>query len=195
MAETPAAPQAAPKKSSTLKKILIGIVVVIGGFLAVVAMQPAEFRVVRSTSIAAPPAAVFAQVNDFHHWDAWSPWAKIDPEMKQTFEGAPSGTGAVYTWTGNKDVGEGRMTVTESRPGELVRIRLDFIKPFEGTNTAEFTFKAEGAQTAVTWSMDGKKNFISKAICMFMDMDKMLGGQFEKGLAQMKAVVEAAPKK
>jgi hypothetical protein len=191
MAEAPAS----PKKGSMLKKILIGIIVVIGGFLIVVALQPAEFRVARSATISAPASAVFAQVNDFHNWDAWSPWAKLDPQMKQTYEGAPSGTGAVYTWAGNKDVGEGRMTMTESRPSELVRIRLDFLKPFEGTNIAEFAFKAEGSQTAVTWSMEGKKNFVSKAICMFMNMDRMLGGQFEKGLAQMKTVVETPPKK
>jgi len=192
MADAPAAP---PKKGSMLKKILIGIVVVIGGFLGIVAIQPAEFRVVRSATIAAAPAAVFAQVNDFHLWQAWSPWEKIDPQMKRTYEGAPSGTGAVYGWAGNNDVGEGRMTLEESRPSELVRIRLDFLKPFAATNTAEFAFKPEGGGTSVTWSMEGKKNFVSKAFCMFMDMDKMLGGQFEKGLAQMKAVVEAPAKK
>ena len=192
MADVPAAP---PKKGSMLKKILIGIVVVIGGFLGIVAIQPAEFRVVRSATIAAAPAAVFAQVNDFHLWQAWSPWEKIDPQMKRTYEGAPSGTGAVYGWAGNNDVGEGRMTLEESRPSELVRIRLDFLKPFAATNTAEFAFKPEGGGTSVTWSMEGKKNFVSKAFCMFMDMDKMLGGQFEKGLAQMKAVVEAPAKK
>lgn len=187
--------QPAPKKGSLLKKILVGIVVVIAVFLAVVAFQPAEFRVARSATIAAPPSAVFAQVNDFRRWEGWSPWAKIDPAMKQTFEGAPSGTGAVYAWSGNNEVGEGKMTVTESRPSELVRIRLDFLKPFPATNTAEFAFKPEGSGTSVTWSMEGKKNFVSKAVCLFMDMDKMLGGQFEKGLAQMKAVVEASPNK
>ena len=192
MVDAPAAPF---KKGSMLKKILIGVAVVIGGFLGVVAIQPAEFRVVRSATISAPPAAVFAQVNDFHQWEAWSPWEKVDPQMKRTYEGAPSGTGTVYAWAGNKDVGEGRMTITESRPAELVRIQLDFLKPFPATHAAEFTFKPEGGQTVVHWSMEGKKNFVSKAVCMFMNMDKMLGGQFEKGLAQMKSVVESAPKK
>jgi hypothetical protein len=191
MAEAPAT----PKKGSMLKKVLIGVVVVIGGFFGVVAIQPAEFRIVRSATMSAPPAAVFAQVNDFHNWQAWSPWAKIDPQMKQTYDGAPEGTGAVYSWVGNKEVGEGRMTVTESRPAEFVRIRLHFLKPFKATNTAEFSFKPEGDRTAVTWSMEGRKNFISKAVCMFMDMDKMVGGQFEQGLAQMKTIVESAPKK
>jgi len=191
MADAPAT----PKKGSMLKKVLIGIVVVIAGFLAVVAIQPAEFHITRSATIAAPPAAVFAQVNDFHNWEAWSPWEKIDPQMKRTYEGPLSGRDAVYGWVGNSEVGEGRMTLTESRPAELVRIRLEFLKPFPATNTAEFTFKPDGSGTAVTWSMDGKKNFVSKAFCLFMNMDKMIGGQFEKGLAQMKSIVEAPPKK
>jgi uncharacterized protein YndB with AHSA1/START domain len=177
------------------KKILIGLAAVIVVFAVVVALQPSEFRVVRSATIPAPPPAVFAQVNDFHHWNAWSPWAKLDPAMKQTYEGAPAGTGAIYTWTGNDDVGEGRMTVTESRPNELVRIKLEFLKPFAATNTTEFTFKPEGNQTAVTWAMIGEKNFISKAFSLFVSMDEMIGGDFDKGLAQMKAVAEAASTK
>lgn len=122
-----------------LKKILIALAVIVIVFVAVVAMQPSAFRISRTTTIAAPAAAVFAQVNDFHNWEAWSPWAKLDPAMKQTYEGAPAGTGAIYTWTGNKEVGEGRMTLTESRPNDLIRIKLEFLKPFEATNTAEFT--------------------------------------------------------
>jgi hypothetical protein len=176
-----------------LKKILIALAATILVFLTVVAMQPAEFRVVRSATIAAPAAAVFAQVNDFHKWEAWSPWAKIDPAMKQAYGGAGAGVGAMYTWTGNKEVGEGRMTVTESRPDEFIKIRLEFLKPFAATNTAEFTFKADGDRTAVTWSMTGRNNFVGKAICLFMNMDKMVGTEFEKGLAQIKSVVEAKP--
>jgi hypothetical protein len=114
--------------------------------------------------------------------------------MKKTHEGARAGAGAVYTWSGNNEVGEGRMTLTESRPNELVRIRLEFVKPFAATNTAEFTFKPEGDRTAVTWSMFGPNNFIAKAFGLFMNMDKLVGGDFEKGLAQMKAIAEAAPK-
>jgi len=144
--------------------------------------------------MAAPPATVFAQVNDFHKWEAWNPWAKIDPAMKETYEGAPAGVGAVYTWAGNNEVGTGRMTISESRPGELVRIKMEFLKPFAATHTAEFAFKPEGDGTAVTWSMFGKNDFLAKAMCLFMDMDKMGGGMFEKGLADMKAVAEAAPK-
>jgi len=134
-------------------------------------------------------------VNDFHNWEAWSPWAKLDPAAKATFEGPSTGTGAIFKWAGNKEVGEGSMTITESRPSDLIRIKLEFLRPFEATNSAEFTFKPEGNRTAVTWSMEGKNNFIAKAVCLFMNMDKMVGGQFEQGLAQMKAVVEAAPKK
>ena len=177
-----------------LKKILIVLAVIVVVIVVVVAMQPADFRVARSVTISAPPPAVFEQVNDFHKWEAWNPWGKIDPAMKQSYEGAPAGSGAIYTWIGNKEVGEGRMTITESRPSDLVRIKLEFIKPFQATNTAEFTFKPEGNLTAVTWSMSGENNFMAKAIHLFMNMDKMIGGQFEKGLTQIKSVAEAATK-
>jgi len=178
-----------------LKKILIAVGIIVVVFVIIVAMQPADYRIVRSASMSAPAPAVFAQVNDFHNWEAWSPWAKRDPAMKQTYEGAAAGTGAIYMWAGNKEVGEGRMTLTESRPSELIKINLEFIKPFASTCTSEFTFKPEGDQTGVSWSMAGKNNFIAKAFCMFMNMDKMVGGDFEKGLAKMKSVVESANKK
>jgi hypothetical protein len=177
-----------------LIKILIAVAVIVVVFIVVVAMQPSVFRVARSATMSAPAPAVFAQVNDFHKWEAWNPWGKIDPAMKQTYEGAPAGIGAIYTWVGNKNVGQGRMTLTESRSSDLIRIKLEFFKPFAGTNIAEFTFKPEGNQTAVTWSMTGKNNFMAKAIHLFMNMDKMIGGQFETGLAQMKSIVEAALK-
>ena len=177
-----------------LIKILIAVAVIVVVFIVVVAMQPSVFRVARSATMSAPAPAVFAQVNDFHKWEAWNPWGKIDPAMKQTYEGAPAGPGAIYTWVGNKNVGEGRMTLTESRPSDLIRIKLEFFKPFAGTHIAEFTFKPAGNQTAVTWSMTGKNNFMAKAIHLFMNMDKMIGGQFEMGLAQMKSIVEAALK-
>jgi uncharacterized protein YndB with AHSA1/START domain len=173
-----------------LLKILIPVAVIVLGFLVVVAMQPADFRVTRTATIAAPAAAVFAQVNDSHNWQAWSPWEKMDPAMKRTYEGAPVGRGAIYAWVGNKEVGEGRMTVTESRPNELIRIKLEFVKPFRATNVAEFSFEPRGDQTAVTWTMTGEKNFLTKAIHLFMNIDRMVGGSFETGLAQMKALVE-----
>ena len=125
----------------------------------VVAVQPSEFHVARTATIAAPPAAVFAQVNDFHRWEAWSPWAKIDPAAENSYEGSSAGKGAGFRWSGNSDVGEGSMTIAESRPSELIRIKLDFVRPFAGTNDVEFTFKPVGDQTAVTWTMDGRRTF------------------------------------
>jgi len=174
-----------------LVKIVAALAVIVIGFVAFVATRPSEYRVARTVTMAAPASAVFAQVNDFHRWGAWNPWAKIDPTMKQTYEGAPAGPGAVYTWAGNKEVGEGRMTVTESRPNDLVRINLEFLKPFAGRSTAEFTFRPEGDRTAVTWSMVGQANFIAKIIHLFVDMDTMIGGNFERGLADLKSIVEA----
>jgi uncharacterized protein YndB with AHSA1/START domain len=178
-----------------LNIILIAIAVIVVLFVVVVATRPVDYSVTRSGNISAPPAVVFAQVNELKKWEAWNPWGKIDPAMKLTYEGPPAGTGASYRWVGNNQVGEGSMTVTESRPDELVRFRLDFLKPFKGTSTAEFTFKSQGSQTAVTWSMSGKNNFMAKAIHLCVNMDKMIGGQFEKGLADLKSVAEAAGKK
>ena len=174
-----------------LIKSLIALAVIVVVFLAIVGTRPSEFRVARTATIVAPAPDVFAQVNDFRKWGAWNPWGKIDPAMKQAYEGAPAGVGAVYTWAGNNEVGEGRMTITESRPSELIRIAMDFQKPFRAISTAEFTFKPEGDRTVVTWSMRGHNNFVAKAVHLFMDMDKMIGGNFEKGLADMKSVVEA----
>jgi len=181
-----------------IKKILLyGIVVIvliIAIFCVVVAMQPAHYTVERSATINAPAPVVFAQVNDFHKWQAWSPWEKIDPNMKKEFSGAAAGNGAVYSWAGNNDVGEGRMTITDSRPSDLIKIKLEFVKPFTATNATDFTFTPQGNQTNVKWTMSGDNNFIAKAFSMFMNMDKMVGGDFEKGLAQMKTVSEAAAK-
>lgn len=177
-----------------LYKILIGIAAVVAVLVVFIAARPADFSVRRTAVVAAPAAVVFDQVNDFRKWSAWSPWAKLDPNMKVAFEGAPTGAGAVQHWVGNKQVGEGRATITDSKPGELVRMKLQFIKPFEAESTAEFAFKPEGAGTAVTWTMFGKNNFIGKAMGLVMDCEKMVGGQFEQGLAQLKAVAEAQKK-
>lgn len=170
--------------------ILAAIVVVL---VIVIAVQPSEFRITRSATIAGPAAVVFAQVNDFQKWQAWSPWAKLDPAAKNTFEGPAAGTGAIFRWAGNNDVGEGKMTIIESRPHELVRFRLEFYKPMAGVCDAEFTFKPVGDQTTVAWTMTGRNNFVAKAICLVMDMDQMVGGQFEKGLASIKSIVETTP--
>lgn len=177
-----------------LKVILISLGVIVVVLVAIVALQPAEFRVARSATMSAPAPVIFAQVNELQKWESWNPWQKIDPAMKLTFAGPPAGPGASYSWTGNNEVGEGRLTITESKPTDMVRIKLEFMKPFAATNTAEFTFKPEGDKTAVTWSMEGKNNFLAKAIHLCFNMDRMVGGQFEKGLADMKAVVEAPPK-
>ena len=134
-------------------------------------------------------------MNDLHTWQDFSPWAKLDPAAKVTFTGPQAGVGSAFTWAGNSEVGEGTMTITESRPAELVRFRLDFLKPMAGTSTADFTFKPTGNQTVVTWSMFGKNNFIGRAFCVFVDMDKMVGGQFEEGLAKLKTLSETAAKK
>lgn len=166
--------------------------VLIVAFIAVVALQSADFRIVRSKTLAAPTSAVFAQVNDFHHWDAWSPWAKLDPTMRQHFEGAQAGRGAIYRWNGNGQVGEGRMEILDSQPNKSVTIKLDFMKPFKATNQTLFTFAPQEDQTVVTWDMTGKKNFMSKAFHLLVNMDKMLGKQFEQGLTQMEAAAQAA---
>ena len=183
----------ARKQTSLFKRILLGLAVIAIAFVIIVAVQPSDFRITRTAKISAPAATVFEQVNDFRNWNAWSPWAKLDPEMKHTYEGASEGKGAVYTWAGNDDVEEGRMTIVESRPPEVVVLNLEFLKPFAATNVTEFSFVPEGDQTNVSWSMYGKRNFMMKAMCLFMDMDKMVGGDFEKGLVSMKSIVEAAP--
>ena len=175
-------------------KILMAVAAILVVLVVVIATRPSEFRVERSATMSAPAPVVFAQVNDFHKWEAWSPYAKRDPGMKKTFEGAPAGVGAIYAWSGNHEVGEGRTTIIESRPTELIRIKLEFVRPFVGTSTATFTFRPEGERTAVTWSLDGRNSLPAKARGLVMNMDKMIGDDFEKGLAQMKAIAEAAPR-
>jgi uncharacterized protein YndB with AHSA1/START domain len=170
--------------------VVVGIVVLLA---VTIATRPSEFRITRSATISAPPAEVFARVNDFHRWQEWSPWAKRDPNAKNSYEGSASGPGAIFRWSGNSQVGEGGMTILESRPNELILIKLEFLKPFKATNSAEFTFKPAGRDTAVTWSMSGRHNPMMKAFGLFMNLDKMVGGDFEKGLANLNAVVTSVP--
>ncbi len=177
-----------------IKIIFSAVAVIVVVLIVIVSMRPDEFRIVRSASISAPPAVVFAQVNDLHKWQEWSPWAKLDLTVKNTFEGPSAGTGAIFSWAGNNKVGEGRMTITESHPDDLVRFKLEFLKPFKANNTAEFTFRPEGNQTVVTWRMSGQNNFMCKVVGLFMNCDKMVGGDFEKGLASLRSVSEAAKK-
>jgi uncharacterized protein YndB with AHSA1/START domain len=177
-----------------IKKLLLGLVAIIVVFLVVAALQPSAFRVVRSATVAAPPAAVFEQINNLQNWNAWSPWAKLDPEAKNTFAGPPSGVGASFGWAGNSQVGEGKMTITESQPPERVVMRLEFVKPFAATSTTEFTLKPEGDKTSVTWSMAGQNNFVGKCMSLLMNCDKMVGGQFEQGFNNLRAIVEPKSK-
>jgi uncharacterized protein YndB with AHSA1/START domain len=171
--------------------IILALAFIVLILVIVIAGRPDEFTVSRSANISAPPEKVFPHVNDLHQWEAWSPWARLDPSMKSTFSGADAGAGAVMAWHGNNKVGTGKLTITESQPSELIRFRLDFQKPMQATNTAEFTFRHEAGQTVVTWSMAGKSCFMSKVFGLFMDFDKMCSGQFEKGLASLKSVAES----
>ena len=177
-----------------LTKILIGLAVVallLIAFSIVVVMQPSSLRVSRTATISAPPEEVFAHVNNLRKWQAWSPYDKRDPKMQRTYEGPEEGTGASYVWNGNNEVGEGRSTIVESRPGELVEFKLEFVRPFAGTNTARFSFEPRGEQTAVTWALDCKCGFCAKAMGLFISMDKMIGNDFEAGLANLKKLVES----
>lgn len=178
-----------------LKKVLIGLVVVVGILVIVIATRPATFHIERSQSIAAPAQVVFPLVNDFRDWPAWSPWEKLDPNLKRMHSGAPLGEGAMYAWSGNDQVGEGKMTIVESKPNRLIGIKLEFIKPWTATNKTTFTFSGSGDTTKVTWAMDGENNFMAKAFSMFMDMDSMVGKDFEKGLSSLSGVAASEFKK
>jgi hypothetical protein len=159
-------------------------------FIIVVIGQPDDFKLSRSAKISAPPEKIFPHVNDLHKWEAWSPWAKLDPQAKNSFSSPNAGLGTSMAWEGNCKVGVGKMTITESQPAAIVRFRLDFEKPMQATNTAEFTFLPDGGGTMVTWSMAGKNSFGGKVFGLFMNCDKMVGGQFEKGLATLKSLAE-----
>jgi hypothetical protein len=179
-----------------IKKILLALVVVFVAFIAAIALRPSTFTVERSIEIAAPSDIPYGLVADLHKWSAWSPWEQIDPDMKRTFEGPEAGVGASYHWDSeSSDVGEGKMTVTEATPNQSVGIELEFIRPWEETNQVEFTFAPAGDKTKVTWRMDGALNFASKAVDMFVGLDSMVGPDFEKGLAAMKARAEEEAKK
>lgn len=175
-----------------MQVILFIIVVFVCGLAIVVARKPNDFRVSRSLAMNAPADKIFAQVNDFRNWAFWSPWAKLDPLAKLSFSGPQSGEGAHFAWDGNSKVGAGSMTITESRPAELIRIRLEFVKPFKGVNDVEFIFHNEGGQTVVTWSAFGPNKLIGKIMSVFIDCEKMIGENYEKGLRQLKALVEGA---
>jgi hypothetical protein len=175
------------------KKILIALALLVGGvgvLCIAIALQPSTFTVQRSATIAAPPDEVFARVDDLRAWDAWSPWKELDPNPKTTLSDPSSGKGATITWAGNEQIGEGSMTIVESRPGESVDLEQVFIRPFPGKARIAFTFAPEAGGTRVTWKMDGANDFLGKAMCMLMDMDALLGKDISQALANMKAVVE-----
>lgn len=177
-----------------MKKVVLGVIAVLVVAVAVVlgiaSTKPDSFRVEREIVIAAPPAAIFSNLDDFHRWAAWSPWEKLEPNMHKTFSGAPSGQGASYAWEG-KEVGSGRMTITDSTPNQRLALKLEFLKPFEATNVAEFALTPSAAATHVQWSMSGPQKFISKIVCVFVSMDAMIGKDFESGLAALKRISES----
>jgi hypothetical protein len=175
-----------------IAKILLGLAAIIVLFLIVVALRPADFRVERTAVLAATPAALFDQVNDHRKFTVWNPFMKLDPNVKNTYSGPDSGVGAVCSWDGNKDVGAGSCTITESRSNELVRCRMDWKRPMEGVATVDFTFKPQGDKTIVTWAMYGKNNFMGKMMSLFIDCEKICGPQFEKGLADLGRVAATA---
>lgn len=175
-----------------VRKIVFALLLVIAAVAILAAMQPSTFRVERSVSIAAAPAALFPRLNDLRQTHEWSPWKEKDPNASYTFEGPAAGVGATQSWSGNSEVGAGRQTIVESRPNELVRLRLEFFKPMEGVCEVRYALKPAGGLTVVTWTMSGENNYLGKVFCLFMNQDKMIGREFEKGLATLKRTSEAA---
>jgi uncharacterized protein YndB with AHSA1/START domain len=176
--------------SEVLVIIAVILAVAIAAVLILAATKPTTLRVQRSVSINAPPERIFSLISDFHQWVTWSPYEQKDPAMKRTYSGTERGRGAVYAWDGDKNVGSGRMEILDvSAPSKIV-IKLDFFKPFEGHNTAEFTMLPQGDGTHVTWLMHGPANFMSRLIQVFMNLDNLIGKDFEAGLANLKTITE-----
>lgn len=171
-------------------KLMIAAAVIVAGVLVLAATRPDSLRVQRTATIAAPPEKIFPHIDDLHAWGAWSPWEKKDPGMQRTYSGAASGKGAVYAWNGNGEVGKGRMEIVEAVPPSRVTIQLDFESPFEGHNVARFLLEPSGTATKVTWTMEGPTRFIGKLVGLFLNMDRMIGDDFESGLASLKALAE-----
>jgi carbon monoxide dehydrogenase subunit G len=176
-----------------LRIIAILVVLAVVVVLVLASRKPDHFRVQRSASIDAPPERIFPLINDFHRWGAWSPYEHKDPDMKRTFSGAGSGPGSIYEWAGNSTIGSGRMEIVESSAPSKVAIRLDFLKPFEAHNLATFTMEPAGGATNVTWTMDGPTPFVGKILHVFINMDRMVGTDFEAGLANLKTAAEHEP--
>ena len=174
-----------------IKKIAYATVAILIIVVAFATMQPDRFEVQRTVTIKAPPEKIVGMIGDFRQWPSWSPWEQLDPGMTRTFSGPASGKGAVYHWKGNSDVGEGRMEITDMAAPSRVVIKLDFTEPMESRNVTQFTLEPQGEMTKVNWEMAGPMSFVTKLVSIFMSMDKMVGRDFEKGLAKMKAVAES----
>jgi hypothetical protein len=179
-----------------IKKILIALVVVVGGVLVFAATRPDQYHIERSLKMDSPAPVVFSQIDDLHAWSGWSPWEKLDPNTKKTFAGAPRGVGAKYFWQGNRKVGKGSVEIVESTPSTLVRCRVEFLEPFAAVAESKYVLVPDGEHaTMVTWSMDGKNNLVGKVFALFMNMDKEVGSQFESGLAALAKVSAAESRK
>jgi hypothetical protein len=174
----------------TIKRVLLVVVVLIAAILAYAATRPGTMHVQRSAGIKAPPDRIFPLINDFHSWASWSPYERLDPAMNRTYRGSPRGQGAIYEWTGNSNVGQGRMEIVNAAPSSKVTIKLDFVKPVEGHDIAEFTLVPAGDTTNVTWSMDGPTPYVAKLMGVFVNMDHMIGDQFTEGLSNLKTIAE-----
>jgi uncharacterized protein YndB with AHSA1/START domain len=174
----------------TIVIIAVVLAIAIAAVLILAATKPDTFSVRRGATMKAPPEKIFSLINDFHQWGKWSPWENRDPAMTRSFSGAESGQGAVYAWEGNKNVGSGRMEILDASTPSKIIIKLDFLKPFEAHNTAEFTMLPQGDATSVNWVMHGPAPFMSKMMQVFMNMDKMIGKDFEAGLANLKGLAE-----
>ena len=173
-----------------LKKILLGLAALVLVLVAVIATRPSDYRVERSLIIEETPSRAYDVICNLKRWNEWSPWAHLDPAMKTTFTGTPCAPGSSYAWVGNDQVGEGRMTITEVHPPLQAKIKLEFLKPYASTNETIFDLYAEKAGTRVVWIMNGHNGFVEKAVSLFMDFDKMIGADFERGLATLKKGIE-----
>jgi uncharacterized protein YndB with AHSA1/START domain len=170
--------------------IVVVLILIIATLLGYAATRPKTFKVQRSTTIQAPAEKVFTLINDFHNWPLWSPWEKLDPAMKKTISGAPTGKGAIYEWEGNSKAGKGRMEIVDSNAPSRMDIKLDFEKPFRSNNRTEFLLAPQGSATQVTWTMTGPSAFMMRLMGIFMNMDNMIGKDFDAGLAGIKALAE-----
>lgn len=173
-----------------MSTILLLIVLLVAAVLIYAASKPGSFRIERSLSIKAPADRIFALIDDFHQWRRWSPWEKLDPALDRNYSGEEMGKGAVYDWEGNGKAGKGRMEIVEIQPPARISIKLDFMKPFKASNQVNFTLLPENGATTVTWTMQGNSPYMAKLMGLFMNMDKLVGRDFEQGLANLRTETE-----